>query len=236
MNIKSCWSCHTGVKFQPITNSRGDIIATHSICRSLSCPMNQQDLTAIKLKQRKSIKSFKSVKRTTKRKSRFISGASVGLISLICTFSALTSFANFQLPSSEVNYTAQTASSTAPQIEQEAPKRTETPNTVSETIKEKIARYSAHYGVNPVEIENIVKCETGSKDVNEASTTIQSNYLKGTPRRELSFGVAQIHVSAHGISRELAYDVDYSLDFLASHWSKGKQSMWYHCSKKYGYL
>lgn len=234
MNIKECWSCHTGVKFQPITNSRGDIIATHSICRSLSCPMNQQDLTAIKLKQKKSTKHSVSVKRTTRRKSRFISGASVGLISLICTFSALTSFANFQLPSSEIIYQqTPVSSSTAPQSAQEAIRRTES----VETIKDKILRYSAHYGVNPVEIENIVKCETGAVDVNKASTTIQSRYLEGTPRQELSFGISQIHVSAHkGITKEMAYDVDYSLDFLASHWAKGHQSMWLNCSKKYGYI
>lgn len=105
-----------------------------------------------------------------------------------------------------------------------------------ETIKEKILRYSLKYDVDPRELENIVKCETGATDVNKASTTIQSRYLIGTPRRELSFGVSQIHVSAHGITKEQAYDVDYSLDFLASHWSKGHQVMWLNCSKKFGYL
>ena len=109
MNIKQCWFCLTGVKFQPITNRNGEIISTHSLCRNSSCPMNQKDLTAMKLKQKKSTMNSKSVKCITKKKNRFISGLSVGLISLICTFSALTSFANFQMPSNEITYQAGTA-------------------------------------------------------------------------------------------------------------------------------
>lgn len=161
----------------------------------------------------------------------------VTLVSAALSYNASTGLASADFMSNTVSFQqTPVSSSTAPQSAQEAIRRTETPNPVSETIKEKIARYSAKYGVNPVELENIVKCETGAVDVNKASTTIQSNYLKGTPRRELSFGVAQIHISAHGIPRELAYNVDYSLDFLASHWAKGHQKMWLVCSQKYGYI
>lgn len=105
-----------------------------------------------------------------------------------------------------------------------------------ETIKEKILRYALKYDVSPTQLENIVLCETGATDVNKASTTIQSRYLEGTPRRERSFGLVQVHITAHGIPYEKAIDPDFSLDFLASHWAKGHRSMWLNCSVKYGYL
>lgn len=212
------------MKFQPITNKKGEIISLHNICQS--CNKNQ---TLHSLKKKQSTLSSKKSIKPTKRKSRRLKGYAVGLVSLALTFSALTSLANYD---TSVVYTA----SSTPQIAHVSPKMAITATKPSKTIKDKIEHYATLYGVNPVELENIVKCETGAENVNEASTTIQSNYLKGTPRRELSFGVSQIHISAHGITREQAYDVDYSLDFLASHWAKGHQKMWLVCSQKYGYI
>lgn len=231
MNIKTCFFCQTGVAFKPIMNAKGEIISTHSICRNPSCPMNQKDLTALKLKSRKSTKRSRTAKRTTKKKSRHISGLVVGMTTLAVTFFGCNALASFEMPSSEILYQAPQTTTSTSTI---APK--ESVSVKPETIKEKIMRYALKYDVSPVELENIVKCETGATDVNKASTTIQSRYLIGTPRRELSFGVSQIHVSAHGITKEQAYDVDYSLDFLAKHWSLGHKDMWYNCSIKNHYL
>lgn len=224
-NQKSCFFCkHRAMKLMPIKNKQGYVIATHNICRTCN-----KDQTQYSLKKRKYTLSSKKNIKSTKRKSRVLKGYAVGLVSLALTFSALTTLANYD---TSVVYTA----SSTPQIAPVSHKTAITATKPSKTIKDKIEHYAALYGVNPIELENIVKCETGSKDVNQASTTIQSNYLKGTPRRELSFGVSQIHISAHGITREQAYDVDYSLDFLASHWAKGHQAMWLNCSKKFGYI
>ena len=100
-------------------------------------------------------------------------------------------------------------------------------------LRMKVREIAKFEGIEAKEIENIIECETGGT----WDTKIQSNYLKGTPRRELSFGLAQIHVSAHkGITREMASDPDFAIRFLVYHWKQGHRSMWLNCSKKYGYL
>lgn len=105
----------------------------------------------------------------------------------------------------------------------------------SETIKEKILKYALKYDVDPRELENIVKCETGAVDVNKASTTIRSRYLEGTPRHERSWGLAQIWLTGHpDVTYEQAVDPDFALEFLASNWKQHKA--WWMCSKKYGYI
>lgn len=229
MNIKTCWACHTGVKFQPITNSRGDIIATHSICRSLSCPMNQKDLTLIKLKQRKSTKHSVSVKRTTKRKSRFISGAAVGISSLMLTVYALTSYANFQLPSSEMNYTAQIASSTTPQSSEIAPQRTQTQNPVPESIHDKLTRYALKYDIPREQMHDLVQCEVGEM----FNPNTRSQGILKTGKQENSWGLSQINLDVHDVKKSDAIDPDFALDWLGAHWSQRHQ-MYVNCTKKLG--
>lgn len=104
-------------------------------------------------------------KRTTKRPSRFISGAFVGLSTLAVTFFGLTSYANFEMPKSEVMYQApQTASSTSTI----APKE---PVVVKpETIKEKPTpeEFKAYFiseakkaGVWVEKAEHMMKVESG---------------------------------------------------------------------------
>lgn len=42
-----------------------------------------------------------------------------------------------------------------------------------------------------------------------------------------SFGAVQIHLSAHPeISREMAEDPEYALNFMAMQWKAGHQSLW----------
>lgn len=228
-NQRRCFFCSSGVmKFQPITNKKGEIISLHNICQSCNKDQTKHSLAK---KKKTLLKNSKRTFKTSKPKSRLLKGMLVILASAALSYNLCIGLASADFISNTVSFQApQTATSTSTI----APKE---PVVVkSETIKEKILKYALKYDVDPRELENIVRCETGSQDVNKASTTIQSRYLIGTPRRELSFGVAQIHISAHGIPKELAYDVDYSLDFLASHWAKGHQSMWKNCSLKYGYL
>lgn len=222
-NQRRCFFCSSStMKFQPITNKKGEIISLHNICQS--CDKNQ---TLHSLKKKQSTLNLKRSTKPTKKKSRVLKGYAVGIVSAATMFFACNALAQID---TSVTYTA----SSTPQTIKTIPQKHEILK--PETIKEKILRYSLKYDVSPVELENIVKCETGATDVNKASTTIQSRYLIGTPRRELSFGVSQIHVSAHGITKEQAYDVDYSLDFLAKHWSLGHKDMWYNCSIKNHYL
>ena len=227
MNIKSCWACHTGVAFQPLTNGKGEILKTNSICRNPSCPLFTQNLTKLALKKKKSSLSSKRISKHSKPQSRLLQGTLVGLSSLVLTVTALTSLASADYTNSTETFVAPKTSSAPSQA----------PVVTKESIKEKILRYSLKYDVDPRELENIVKCETGSEDVNKASTTIQSRYLIGTPRRELSFGIVQLHISKlNGVTLENAYNVDYSLNYLAREWKAGNQWMWKNCSLKYGYL
>lgn len=138
------------------------------------------------------------------------------------SFASFTALANYD---NSVTYQAPIESL----IQQKIPVHTE-------TIKEKIQRYADKYDVSEEQLENIVKCEAGAKDVNQASTTIRSRYLEGTPRHEKSWGLAQIHVSKVNVTYEQAIDPDFALDYLAKNWKAGNQWMWKNCSLKYGYL
>ena len=231
-NHNKCACGSNSVSYRPIKNKNGYAKSLHRICQNCG-----KDLTAISLRKRASTlkrnlssrNSNRGIKNTYRR-NRLVPGMIATLAIAVVSSFGFTALANSEGLKNEVTYQApQISTSTPPSVPETKPEPVE-------SIKEKILRYSLKYDVNPKEIENIVKCETGSEDVNKASTTIQSRYLIGTPRRELSFGVAQIHISAHGITREQAYDVDYSLDFLANHWSKGHRGMWMNCSLKYHYI
>lgn len=181
--------------------------------------------------KKKSLHSSKKISKTT-TKSRLWQGTSVMLLSLALSWSGFTALANADSISNTVTY-QQTVPTTSTSTPINAPK---TKVESVESIKEKILRYSLKYDVSPVELENIVKCETGAVDVNKASTTIRSRYLEGTPRHEKSWGLVQIHVSKVAVSYEDAINPDFALEYLAKNWKAGNQWMWKNCSLKYGYL
>lgn len=93
--------------------------------------------------------------------------------------------------------------------------------TSEETIKARIHYYADLYGVSEVTMNHIVKAE--------------SNYnpsaINSTPR-EYSVGLVQINLKAHfqnGVTKEMALDIEYSLEFLAKNLKAGKCSMWSTC-------
>ncbi len=136
----------------------------------------------------------------------------------------------FSLPfrSSEVFYVAHAEEvATHQETLQVAPVIQE--NLTTETIPEKIERISDIYGVNHKQVAAIIQCES------HGSTTVQSTFT-GRKGRELSFGLAQIHISVHDVTYAQATDPDFAIDFLAKHWKAGHRSMWYNCSKKLGYI
>lgn len=169
-------------------------------------------------------KSLKKPTRNIKKKNRLLKGLTVGITSLVLTVWSCNALANFDMTT--LNSVVYQKSTTTPTM-------TTAVVQPSESIKEKILRYSLKYDVNPQEIENIVKCETGATDVNEASTTIRSRYLEGTPRHERSWGLAQIWLTGHpDVTYEQAIDPDFALDFLAKNWKQHKQ--WWACAKLLG--
>jgi len=77
--------------------------------------------------------------------------------------------------------------------------------------------------VNGTEMFRTVLCESS------ASSTIQSRHLDptGPNGREDSWGLAQIHLPSHpSVSREMAQDPDFALEFMAMKFAKGKQKLW----------
>jgi hypothetical protein len=75
------------------------------------------------------------------------------------------------------------------------------------------------YGVNGDELVATLKCESGfnAKAIGDHGT---------------SFGVAQIHISAHKeVSKEEALDPLFSINFAAKAFSEGHQN-WWTCYKK----
>jgi hypothetical protein len=106
----------------------------------------------------------------------------------------------------------------------------------TETIEEKIDRYALKYEVSAKIMYSLAKCESG------LNPTIQSGhkYTYSRPEqgiyegeRELSFGISQIHLPAHpSITKQMATDPDFSLDFMAKHIKAGNAPrMWVQCWK-----
>jgi soluble lytic murein transglycosylase-like protein len=89
---------------------------------------------------------------------------------------------------------------------------TESPKVLS--VSEIIEIKAKKYNVATSTIHAVVKCESGynKNAIGDGGT---------------SFGLVQINLPSHpNITREQALDVDFALDFLAYHLSKGNGRMW----------
>jgi soluble lytic murein transglycosylase-like protein len=83
-----------------------------------------------------------------------------------------------------------------------------------ECIKERVDYYAELYGVSKEVMHHIVKCES----------SYNPNALGDYGH---SRGLVQIHSPSHPhLSYEQAYDIEFSLDFLAKNLSEGKGRMW----------
>lgn len=83
-----------------------------------------------------------------------------------------------------------------------------------EAVKERIEHYAALYGVSSKIMNTVVNCESGY------NPDARGDHGK-------SRGLVQIHSGYHPqISDKMAYDPDFSLDFLAKNLAAGKGSMW----------
>ena len=228
MNIKSCWACHTGVAFQPLTNGKGEILKTNSICRNPSCPLFTQNLTKLALKKRKSSLSSKRISKHSKPKSRLLQGTLVMLVSAALSYNACIALANSVSMSNTVTYTSTTST------EQKQSTSTSLEKTVvsvgkSESIHDKLTRYALKYDIPRQDLWQLVGCETGyTWDPN-----IRSKGKLKNGQQENSRGLAQINMDAgHGVTLSQATDPDFSLDFIGKNWSK-RHSMWVNCTTKH---
>jgi soluble lytic murein transglycosylase-like protein len=69
-----------------------------------------------------------------------------------------------------------------------------------------IDKEAPKYGVSPAKVENVIGCESkwNPKAVSETN----------------DYGLAQLHLPKKGVSREMAFDPKYSLDYIIKNWKK----------------
>lgn len=82
------------------------------------------------------------------------------------------------------------------------------------TVQQSIVKYAKIYNVSAKEMTLVMKCESGLNPhaIGDHGT---------------SYGLSQIHLPAHpDISKQQAFDVDFSVEFMAKSFSQGNQGMW----------
>ena len=84
------------------------------------------------------------------------------------------------------------------------------------SVKETFELYAKIYNVSSEQMYKTAFCES----------SLNPNAINSTSR-EYSVGIAQINLMAHkNITVEQAKDVDFSVKFMASEFSKGNQKIW----------
>lgn len=99
-------------------------------------------------------------------------------------------------------------------------------------ILEKVNILAAQHGANAKEMyDTIAKCENKALNPDQQSghtydfNSEKRGIVKG--EREKSFGLAMIHLPDHPtISKEQATDPEFSLDWMAQEFAKGRESQW----------
>ena len=88
-----------------------------------------------------------------------------------------------------------------------------------ETIAEKIERIAGAYNLDPKKLSAIIKCESHF-DPNAHNRTSVEN----------SWGLVQINLRAHDLTKQQAIDPEFAITFLAEHWTQ-RHLMWVVCSQ-----
>ena len=99
------------------------------------------------------------------------------------------------------------------------------------SLDEYVQRYAIRYGVSADDMWRVIRCENPSLDPMQQSN---ARYTRNHPewgvvagQRELSYGVAQIHLpTAGGVTYEQATDMEFSVEWMAKRFSEGKQHLW----------
>lgn len=83
-----------------------------------------------------------------------------------------------------------------------------------EVIREIISRYAT--GTKAYQMERTIYCESSNKNV--------QSYIVKNGIREESYGIAQIHLPSHKITKEQALDPEFAIKFMSDNFDKIK---WY---------
>lgn len=93
-----------------------------------------------------------------------------------------------------------------------------TPDALESLAREKADKY----GVSQETFVRVMKCESMNFEHNGQSF-IEANGPNG---REDSWGVVQIHLPSHKVTKEQALDPEWALEWAAKQFSEGNASMW----------
>lgn len=99
-------------------------------------------------------------------------------------------------------------------------------------IEKKILLYSQKYNVPYQRLYNTIDCETDHTFDTKIQSQVKYNFsapVRGIVKgeQEKSFGLAQIHLPDHpNVSYSQAIDADFAIEFMAQHYSKGKD-IWF---------
>lgn len=110
------------------------------------------------------------------------------------------------------------------------------PKACEVSIEKCVEWYAKKYKVSSEVMFNVMLCENRELDPRLQSRLRYSfsDPSKGIyeGEREMSYGLSQIHLPSHpNVTIEQATDTEFSVEFMAKAFSKGKQSMW-SCYKK----
>jgi len=92
-----------------------------------------------------------------------------------------------------------------------------------------VREVAKEYGVSYTLMSQIISCESqGDPTIQSHHRYTASNVPKGykVGDREESYGLVQIHVPVHPVTKEQAKDPRFAVDFLAKNIAAGRASMW----------
>lgn len=123
------------------------------------------------------------------------------------------------------------SSAEAPTIKAESVEIVEAPAEKQYTTKDDYIslteKYAEKYNVSATVMKRVIDCENNTWNPKRQSEIINKSGI-----REDSWGLVQIHLPSHShITREEATDPEFSIEFMAIEFSKGRQSKW-SCYKK----
>jgi hypothetical protein len=91
-------------------------------------------------------------------------------------------------------------------------------------VKTLVANYAEPHGLSEARqafIVSIIRCEN-----RELEPSLQSRIIQKDGTREESYGLAQIHLPSHPITKEEATDPYFAIEFITNQVAAGRENMW----------
>ena len=204
-------------------NRCGRFRSTKHVCNPVKVIINGKVAYSFTLGKKKSPKSLKQPIKHTGRRSRLGEGMIVGIASLSISVWSFTALAN-SAPTTQI---ISVATSTPLMVETPSISTTAPVVVAPERLHDKITRYAIKYGIYRESFHDLIQCEVGEM----FNPNIRSQGILKSGKQENSWGLAQINLDVHAVTRAQATDPDFALDWLGQHWEQRHQ-MYVNCTKK----